>query len=70
MLHVLEYTPLRAVVAAAEICFEPQSVYAGGRDALLMEQFNMFETEFAECMQLADPEAAAKQSMDGRALHG
>ena len=62
MLHVLEYTSLRTVVSAAEICFEPQSAYAGGRDALLMEQFNTFESEFAECLQLAGPGDASKLS--------
>ena len=57
LMHTLEFTPLRAVVDHVDICFEPESIATGsGRDQLLVDQFNAFEQDFAECMGDAVPD--------------
>ena len=51
IMPTLEYTPLRSVVETVEIHFEPESIArTSGKDALLEQQFQAFERDFASCL--------------------
>ena len=61
VMHRLEHTRLRSIVASVSICFEPSDAGSVGEDGALMQQYAEFEKMVDECRgEEADDPASSK----------